>query len=89
MGAGAHPLVRGASGGPLPAPERAADLPGFWRQPLALSDDGRAVLEGRADRVALCGIDRWIGGVHLTSDRCWRWDDVRGALVAPHGGDSP
>ncbi|MBE2318611.1 hypothetical protein DVA67_021715 [Solirubrobacter sp. CPCC 204708] len=41
---------------------------------LELTDLGRDVLEGRADHVALNGIDRWIGGVHLTADR-WRFDE--------------
>jgi hypothetical protein len=36
---------------------------------------GRAVLAGEADRVTLCGIDRWVGGVHLTGrGPVWRWD---------------
>ena len=40
-----------------------------------LTDAGREVLEGRRDRVA-CGLDRWLGGVHLESGRAiWRWDD--------------
>ena len=38
---------------------------------------GRDVLTGRADHIALNGIDRWIGGVHLTSQRLWRWDGSR------------
>jgi hypothetical protein len=32
------------------------------------------VLEGLADRVELTGLDRWLGGVHLTAGRIWRWD---------------
>ncbi len=39
-----------------------------------ITDDGRAVLAGRADRVALNGIDHWLGGVHLTGPRPWRYD---------------
>jgi hypothetical protein len=32
--------------------------------------------------VALNGIDRWIGGVHLTGQRsAWRWDDGTEAVV--------
>ena len=27
-------------------------------------------------RLALNGIDRWIGGVRLTPDNVWRWDPV-------------
>lgn len=45
---------------------------------VALTDAGRAVLAGREDRIALCGIDRWLGGVHLTGRAdVWRWDDAR------------
>lgn len=45
---------------------------------VALTDTGRAILAGRLDRVAACGIDRWLGGVHLQGhDDIWRWDDAR------------
>jgi hypothetical protein len=44
---------------------------------LRLTAAGRAVLAGTADGVALRGIDRWIGGVHLHGAPAWRWD--RGA----------
>ena len=40
---------------------------------LALTADGAAVLSGRADHVALNGIDRWLGGTQLVSARYWRW----------------
>jgi hypothetical protein len=43
---------------------------------LRLTGAGRRVLRGEADQVALNGIDRWIGGVHLHGDRArWRWDE--------------
>lgn len=49
---------------------------------LALTPAGREVLEGRADRVALYGVDRWFGGVHLQGrDAAWRWDHVRGRIA--------
>lgn len=36
---------------------------------------GAAVLAGQQDRVTTCGIDRWLGGVHLHSGGpIWRWD---------------
>jgi hypothetical protein len=44
---------------------------------VALTDDGMRVLEGQADRVRLCGIDRWLGGVHLSGKGpVWRWDET-------------
>jgi hypothetical protein len=39
---------------------------------IHLTDRGRDVLAGRADHVAINGIDRWMGGVHVTDGR-WRW----------------
>jgi hypothetical protein len=46
--------------------------PEWWRDEdgvpvLALTDDGRRVLAGEADRIALNGLDRWLGGVHLVA----------------------
>jgi hypothetical protein len=40
----------------------------------SITDAGRDVLNGHADHVELNGIDRWIGGVHLTRDHVWRRD---------------
>ena len=49
---------------------------------VRLTGAGRAVLNGQADAVAVNGIDRWLGGVHLTGhDPMWRWDDGCGRLV--------
>jgi RNA polymerase sigma factor (sigma-70 family) len=44
---------------------------------VVLTDTGRAVLAGQQDRIATCGIDRWLGGVHVQSEtNLWRWDDA-------------
>jgi hypothetical protein len=43
------------------------------------------VLAGEADRVQLLGLDRWIGGTHLTLDNVWRWDATAAALIEPTG----
>jgi hypothetical protein len=43
---------------------------------VRLTDAGSRVLAGQADQIALNGIDRWIGGVHLRGHHVsWRWDD--------------
>lgn len=48
----------------------------FLRGRVALTDIGRSALSGELDRVATCGINRWLGGVHLQNGRpVWRWDD--------------
>lgn len=46
-----------------------------------ITDDGRAVLAGHADRVALTGIDHWLGGVHLTGPHPWRYDPATARLT--------
>ena len=52
------------------------------RTSVAISDAGRAVLTRTRDRVEMCGIDRWLGGVHLTGrSGVWRWDDTRGSIT--------
>jgi hypothetical protein len=51
---------------------------------LTLTAAGREVLAGRADHIHLNGIDRWLGGVHLTGPEVtWRWDRRLGRLVGP------
>jgi len=57
------------------APRQSADDDRF-HESVRLTNTGRAILEGRQDRVATCGIDRWLGGVHLQGDAVWRWDDL-------------
>jgi hypothetical protein len=53
---------------------------------LRLTEAGRDVLDGRADHIALNGIDRWIGGVHLTgTDVPWRWDEGTESVTASRG----
>jgi hypothetical protein len=72
MAAGPHPLL-------------ALDSPGGPVQMgtgVRLTGAGAQVLAGQADQVALNGIDRWIGGVHLHGNHVpWRWDDGTEALV--------
>lgn len=66
-------LVMDALGPPaVSAPE--AEHRTFWRQTVALTEAGRDVLAGRADRVACVGLDRWLGGTHLMPASGWRWD---------------
>jgi hypothetical protein len=51
---------------------------------LRPTDAGRRVLRGEADHVALNGIDRWVGGVHLRGQAArWRWDEGTESIAAP------
>ena len=44
---------------------------------LRLNDRGERVLAGHETFVT----ERWIGGVHVTPDTPWRWDDAREAIT--------
>ena len=49
---------------------------------FTITDAGKSVLSGVADRVTLNGIDEWLGGVHLQGHaNIWRWDETRAKLV--------
>jgi hypothetical protein len=55
---------------------------------LRITDAGRRVLDGHADHVTINGIDRWIGGVHLTGHEVpWRWNE--GTETITTGGNVP
>lgn len=83
LGAGPRPLIALADGGGrFLAPHEAPDPDQFAAQRVTLTDDGRAVLAGQADYLALNGIDRWLGGVHLRAGApLWRWDAAARRLV--------
>jgi hypothetical protein len=49
---------------------------------VTMTEAGRNVIEGRADHIALNGIDRWLGGVHLEAGKtAWRWDRESARIV--------
>jgi hypothetical protein len=83
LGSGDARLVETRAGDPLPAAPPLGDAHAFARLPLRLTRSGEQVLAGRADRVALLGIDRWVGGTHLGPGSVWRWDSAAGRLVDP------
>jgi hypothetical protein len=54
--------------------------PGAWR--ISATSRAAEALAGRHDRVALLGLDRWLGGVALTGDDVtWRWDGASDRLM--------
>ncbi len=42
---------------------------------------GRRILAGDADWLEHQPLDRWIGGVHLSTENDWRWDEQQETLV--------
>ena len=69
-----HPLIR------LPNDKRRIE-PGVYSDILSLTETGTAVLENRLNWLDAHRIDRWIGGVHLTHENLWSWDNARQNLV--------
>ena len=68
--------------------------PEWWNEEddapaLTLTETGARVLAGQGDRIALNGINRWLGGVHLmalpgdgaSASPLWRWDTSRRTLL--------
>jgi len=55
----------------------------YGAQSLRLTPAGQQVLGQQADRVRLLGVDRWVGGTHVTADRTWRWDPEARLFTEP------
>jgi DNA-binding transcriptional MerR regulator len=83
LGTGPARLVETQAGEPIPPPPPLSDPRSFARLPLRLTGPGQRVMDGRDDRVALLGLDRWLGGTHLTPAAAWRWDPDARLLVRP------
>lgn len=65
---------REAAPDPAPTGPLGPGLPAGPEDRWRLTAAGADVLAGRADHVALNGIDRWLGGVHLHGrSAAWRW----------------
>jgi DNA-binding transcriptional MerR regulator len=82
LGLGDERLVEREDGEPLPPAPPLGDVQQYAWLPLRLTTAGERVLAGDADRVDLLGVDRWLGGTHVTVDRAWRWDADRRAVYA-------
>jgi hypothetical protein len=48
---------------------------------FAMTPAGENVLSGAVDNLSVNDPDRWLGGVHLTKENLWRYDDRAGTLV--------
>ncbi len=83
LGQGETRLLETDDGTPLPPPPPLGDSQLFARLQLRLTATGEATLRAEVDRVELLGIDRWIGGTHITPDNTWRWDTTGLTLVRP------
>jgi hypothetical protein len=81
LGQGAARLLETGDGAPLPAPPPLSDGRRFAGLELRLTANAEATLRGEADRVELLGMDRWLGGTHITPASLWRWDSAERRLL--------
>ncbi len=83
LGHGETRLLETDGGEPLPPPPPLGDGQRFARLRLRLTPTGESTLRAETDRVALLGIDRWIGGTHITPENTWRWNPTELELLPP------
>ncbi|HEX2216270.1 MAG TPA: hypothetical protein VHG27_06210 [Xanthobacteraceae bacterium] len=67
----------------------APDYRAYAEARVRLTDIGRAALAGRFDHAAENGIDRWLGGTHVTPKTMWRRDQHGRLAMPPKGQPNP
>ena len=65
----------------LPAPPPLGDPREFMSARVKLTQLGRDVLAGKAERFEVAPVERWLGGTR--ADGAWRWDAARRRLRPP------
>ena len=58
----------------------ALSLPARPDQALSITTAGKEVLSGKRNWLDSLALDRWMGGVHLTSSNSWCWNPVTASL---------
>lgn len=71
------PLLK-IKGGKLPLWNPPRDL-SKWT--VYITDTGKEILKGKKDFIKTNGIDKWLGGVHISKNNIWRWDRDKKRLV--------
>jgi hypothetical protein len=83
LASGETPLLGFEDGRGLGAEDGPPYSEELWRRRLQITESGRKVLEGRADRTRFLPNDRWLGGVQLAGDQpAWRWSHGSHEIVA-------
>lgn len=66
-----HPLVHVTDAALFSESKSTPPTPEYWTREVALTPFGHAVINGAANAIIENGIDRWIGGTHLTTESHW------------------
>jgi hypothetical protein len=85
MASAVHAVIEVPDATGLKLGERNQVFETWMRSPVQITETGLRVLGGQEDYISLNGIDRWLGGVHLSGPQAaWRWDNaVSRLIVAP------
>ena len=73
-----HPLIEIENAGQVGSE---GDKSSIAHSMIRITDTGLRVFQSQLDHMQLNGINRWLGGVHLTGAAAWRWDDHNRRLV--------
>jgi hypothetical protein len=76
-----NPLLITENEEPFLFPPKQENKDKFLLQKLFLTDLGSKVLNCEKNWVLINGIDKWFGGVHLTPENLWWWDQKSKSLV--------
>ena len=85
LAGGAAPFITGLRGGPYSPYFEDWQRETYFGSVLRLTGLGMTTIAGKKDAIAFRRLDRWMGGVHLSNEHCWRWDADARRLVAPNG----
>lgn len=82
LASGNKPMLELASGARPRFPPEVPAAASFGAQRFRLTPSGREVLAAKLDAVETNGIDRWVGGTHMShGSRIWRWNGAERKLV--------
>lgn len=76
-----HPLLTFDDGEKIQYHPKISTMNNFWKRKVILTDMGHQVLDRKEDHIEINGIDRWMGGLHLTTENQIRFDYNQGNIV--------
>jgi hypothetical protein len=85
MASGAAPFISGLVRGAYSPYFDEEQREKYLATELRLTGLGATTIGGKKDAIAFRRVDRWLGGVHLRNESCWRWDSESRMLIVPNG----
>ena len=75
------PLLQAEGSKPFFLPSSLNPDQEFLQQRLILTELGQQVILNKTNWVEINGIDKWLGGVHVTRKTLWYWDNTKQILI--------